>query len=109
MLSQTVWATLHVVERAVRCRQQPLDGFAVFGKYGDPDADRDWRTFSIFGEACSDSLCDSPSFLRACLRKDNGQLVAPISRQRVFISAIGSQKLGEPAPCAASHAVDIAG
>src|SRR5712691_5222788 len=94
LLSETLWATLHFVERAVRCRQQPLDGFAVFGKYGDPDADRDWRTLSISGEACADSLCDSPGFLRACLRKDNGKLVAPISRRRVYLAAMGSQNLG---------------
>src|SRR5713226_10734262 len=93
-LSQTVWATLHAVERAVCCRQQPLDGRAVFEKYGGADAHGDGRILSVIGDALADSRGNLLGLQRACLWKHHSELVAPISRRRVDLPAMGSQNLG---------------
>src|SRR5260370_26406978 len=74
--SRTGWKALHAIECAIRGRQEFFNGLAVLGEYGGTDAHRDWRTFSIVGDAFADSRCHFRGSLRGRLRGDYGTFVA---------------------------------
>src|SRR5260370_42440536 len=86
--SRTGWKALHAIECAIRGRQEFFNGLAVLGEYGGTDAHRDWRTFSIVGDAFADSRCHLLGSLRARLREDYGKFVASIAGSSVDFAAM---------------------
>src|SRR6266568_1538946 len=93
LLSRTVRGTLHGVERAVCCRQEFFNGVTVLGEYGGTNAHRDWRTFSIVGDAFADSRCHLLGSLRARLREDYGKFVASIAGSSVNFAAMNLENV----------------